>query len=113
MRQLRPHLRGSRHRMASNGLFPADALPQVWQPPHHAKVPALLYGKRGIQEDMGRNRQQLIFFLMAMTIFSTKLNINEAIKQIYHTIDKQMHMNQTDTRNFLKYKSNIILLWKK
>lgn len=27
--------------------------------------------------------------------------------------DKQMHMNQTDKRNFLKYKSNIILLWKK
>ena len=50
---------------------------------------------------------------MAMTIFSTKLNINEAIKQIYHTSDKQMHMNQTDKRNFLKYKSNIILLWKK
>lgn len=50
---------------------------------------------------------------MAMTIFSTMLNINEAIKQIYHTIDKQMHMNQTDKRNFLKYKSNIILLWKK
>ena len=39
--------------MASNG---SDyALPQVWQPPHHAKVPALLYGKRGIQEDMGRD----------------------------------------------------------
>ena len=55
MRQLRPHFRGPRHRMASNGIFPADALPQVWQPPHHAKVPALLYGERGIQEDLGTN----------------------------------------------------------
>ena len=55
MRQLRPHLRGSRHRMASNGIFPADALPQLRQPPHYAKVPALLYGERGIQEDMGTN----------------------------------------------------------
>ena len=43
------------HRMASNGIFPADALPQMWQPPHHAKIPALLYGKRGIQEDLGTN----------------------------------------------------------
>ena len=29
MRQLRPHFRGPRHRMASHGLFPTDALPQV------------------------------------------------------------------------------------
>ena len=55
MRQLRPHFRGPRHRMASHGLFPADALPQVWKPPHHAKVPALFYGKRGISQDMGTN----------------------------------------------------------
>ena len=55
MRQLRSHLRDPRHRMASHGIFPADALPQLWQPPHHAKVPALLYGERGIQEDLGTN----------------------------------------------------------
>lgn len=55
MRQLRPHFRGPRYRMASHCLFPADALPQVWQPPHHAKIPALLYGKRGIQKDLGRD----------------------------------------------------------
>ena len=52
MRQLRPHFRGPRHRMASNGIFPADALSQLWQPPHYAKVPALLYGERGIQENL-------------------------------------------------------------
>lgn len=45
---------------------------------------------------------------MAMTIFSTKLNINEAIKQIYHTIRQTDAYDQTDKRNFLKYKSNII-----
>ena len=55
MRQLRPHFRGPRYRMASNGIFPADALPQVWQPPHHAKVLALFYGERGISQDMGTN----------------------------------------------------------
>ena len=55
MRQLRSHFRGPRHRMASHCLFPADALPQVWQPPHHAKVLALFYGERGIQEDLGTN----------------------------------------------------------
>ena len=55
MRQLRPHLRGPRHRMASHGLFPTDALPQLWQPPHHAKVLALFYGERGISQDMGTN----------------------------------------------------------
>ena len=55
MRQLRSHLRDPRHRMASHGIFPADALPQLWQPPHYAKVPALLYGERGIQENLGTN----------------------------------------------------------
>ena len=48
MRQLRPHLRGSRHRMASNGIFPADALPQLRQPPHYAKVHVLPFHQRGI-----------------------------------------------------------------
>ena len=71
MRCLRPHLRGPRHRMASHDLFPADALPQMWQPPHHAKIPALFYGERSIQEDLGRNGE--ITKKQTIIIMSTEL----------------------------------------
>ena len=57
--------------MASTGISPADALPQVWQPPHHAKVPALFYGERGIQEDLGRNGE--ITKKQTIIIMSTEL----------------------------------------
>ena len=57
--------------MASNGIFPADALPKVWQPPHHAKIPALLYGKRGLQKDLGRNGE--ITKKQTIIIMSTEL----------------------------------------
>ena len=57
--------------MASNGIFPADALPQMWQPPHHAKIPALFYGERSIQEDLGRNGE--ITKKQTIIIMSTEL----------------------------------------
>ena len=57
--------------MASHDLFPADALPQLWQPPLHAKIPALLYGKRGLQKDLGRNGE--ITKKQTIIIMSTEL----------------------------------------
>ena len=71
MRCLRSHIPGHGCRMASNGIFPADALPQMWQPPHHAKIPALFYGERSIQEDLGRDGE--ITKKQTIIIMSTEL----------------------------------------
>ena len=80
--------------MASHGLFPADALPQVWQPPHHAKGPVLSFMEKGAYRKIWEH-----YVVMASLGTNNDLQVINSV---------QLQSNDSE---YVKLVSHIATLW--